>query len=153
MELIAKKPCSFGGKKFFIGDVIPGELVLDPKMQEKRGLLTIVNDSEPVSGVDHGDPSRDSSLIAVVLHAEEGDYPLSLTPEGLQSVVDVLTTKGDAAKAIVEQMTDEHSLILLDATDSRANIRKAAQARAMALNDVAPPTAEEETPEESAGDQ
>lgn len=132
MKLIAKRPCSFGGKKFYIGDEIPGELVQNPATQAKMGVLTIVNDA----------PGR----VAVVLHAEEGDFPLNLTVEGLQNVVDVLTNKGDAAKAIVDQMTDDHALILLDATDSRSNIRKAAQARARVLNP-------EEVPEESAGEQ
>ena len=35
MRLIAQKPCSFGGNKFFIGEEVPTELVTNPKMQEK----------------------------------------------------------------------------------------------------------------------
>lgn len=153
MKLIAQKPCSFGGRKFYIGDEIPAELVMDPKLQEKRGLLTIVNDAPAfTAGVDLGDPAGDCSVIAVVLHTEKGDFPLELTEEGLQSVVDVLTSKGDTAKAIVEQMTEEHALILLNATDSRKNIKEAAEARAMALNSEETPSEEEDT-EESAGEQ
>lgn len=38
MRLIAQKPCSFGGNKFFIGEEIPAELVTNPKMQEKMGV-------------------------------------------------------------------------------------------------------------------
>lgn len=153
MKLIAQKPCSFGGRKFYIGDEIPAELVMDPKLQEKRGLLTIVNDAPAFTvGVDLGDPAGDCSVIAVVLHTEKGDFPLELTEEGLQSVVDVLTSKGDTAKAIVEQMTEEHALILLNATDSRKNIKEAAEARAMALNSEETPSEEEDT-EESAGEQ
>ena len=153
MKLIAQKPCSFGGRKFYIGDEIPAELVMDPKLQEKRGLLTIVNDAPAFTdGVDLGDPAGDCSVIAVVLHTEKGDFPLELTEEGLQSVVDVLTSKGDTAKAIVEQMTEEHALILLNATDSRKNIKEAAEARAMALNSEETHSEEEDT-EESAGEQ
>lgn len=153
MKLIAQKPCSFGGRKFYIGDEIPAELVMDPKLQEKRGLLTIVNDAPAfISDIDFGDPAGDCSVIAVVLHTEKGDFPLELTEEGLQSVVDVLTSKGDTAKAIVEQMTEEHALILLNATDSRKNIKEAAEARAMALNSEETPSEEEDT-EESAGEQ
>ena len=44
MKLIARKACSFGGKKFYIDDEIPAELVLDPRTQEKRDVLTIVHD-------------------------------------------------------------------------------------------------------------
>ena len=54
MRLIAKKPCSFGGRKFFIGDEIPENLVADAVLQEKYGVITIVNDSEEGSGVQSG---------------------------------------------------------------------------------------------------
>ncbi len=149
MKLIAKKPCSFGGKKFYIGDEIPAEYVQNPRSLEKSGVISIVV----------------VATIPVVLHIDGKDYPLNLTSQGLQNVVDVLTTKGEDAKAIVAQMTDEAALILLDATDTRKNIQMAAQARAEALNapaepEEAPPadpeedpTADPEAPEESAGEQ
>lgn len=41
MELIAKKPCSFGGKNFFIDEKIPERLVTDPAAQEKLGVIVI----------------------------------------------------------------------------------------------------------------
>ncbi len=50
MRLIAKKPCSFGGRQFYIGDEIPENLVADGKRQEEYGVITIVKDSEGVSG-------------------------------------------------------------------------------------------------------
>lgn len=43
MKLIATKPCSFGGRQFYIGDEIPMELVADAKAQEKIGVITIIN--------------------------------------------------------------------------------------------------------------
>ena len=50
MRLIAKKPCSFGGRQFYIGDEIPENLVADGKRQEEYGVITIVKDSEGLSG-------------------------------------------------------------------------------------------------------
>lgn len=50
MRLIANKPCSFGGRQFYIGDEIPADLVADAGMQEKLGVITIVKDTEKVSG-------------------------------------------------------------------------------------------------------
>lgn len=41
-KLIAKKPCSFNGKKFFIGNEIPAEYVLNPIAQSKMGVLELV---------------------------------------------------------------------------------------------------------------
>lgn len=49
MRLIAKKPCSFGGKKFFIGDEIAQNLIADFVLQEKLGVINIVKDDEKLS--------------------------------------------------------------------------------------------------------
>ncbi len=146
MKLIAKKPCSFGGERFYIGDEIPVESVLDPVMQEKRGVLAIVNED---AAAPEG-PAADSVVVetmAVVIHAEEGDLPLDLNQEGLQTVLDVLPSNAKDAEKIVSQMTDGDALIFLDIADSRNTVKKAVKARAQALN------TEPETPEESAGDQ
>lgn len=133
MKLIAQRPCSFGGKKFFKGEEIPAEYVMSPKMQEKMGVLVIVN----------GDQSpAPAGAMEVVIHAEEGDLSLNLTKEGLQAFVDVITSKPAEAKPIIEQMTDGDALILLHIADSRKDIKAAAETRAKALS-----------PEESAGEQ
>ena len=53
MKLFAKKPCSFCGKKFFIGDEVPLNYVLDPKAQEKMGVLVVVEgNSESTESTD-----------------------------------------------------------------------------------------------------
>ena len=44
MKLIAKKPCNFAGEEFRIGDEIPAALVLDPVLQEKRGILRLIEE-------------------------------------------------------------------------------------------------------------
>lgn len=54
MRLIANKPCSFGGRKFYIGNEIPENLVADARLQEKMGVITIVNDNMGVSGGQSG---------------------------------------------------------------------------------------------------
>ncbi len=49
MRLIAKKPCSFGGKKFFIGDEIPQNLIVDFVLQEKLGVINIIKNDKKIS--------------------------------------------------------------------------------------------------------
>ena len=160
MKLIAQKPCSFGGKRFYIGEEIPAELILNPHAQAKMGVVAIVNDeaaaTPPVAvGEEYRSPVE---TITVVIRAEEGDLPLNLTAEGLQSVVDVLSGKAADAEPIIAQMTDGDALILLHLSDPRKAIKAAAEARAQAIS------AEEEdtegqgqtgdnNAEESAGDQ
>ncbi len=137
MKLIAKKPCSFGGKQFYIGNEIPVDLVLNPQEQEKMGRLAIVSDAA-VSTPPAETPAENQvpvDTMTVVIHAEKGDLPLSLTAEGLQAVVDVLTSTVDDAEPIINQMVDDDALILLHAADYRKGIKEAAAARAQALTE------------------
>jgi hypothetical protein len=141
MKLIAQKPCSFGGKKFYIGDEIPAELVQNPKAMEKMGRIAIVNSEAETLTVSEAETTH-LEAIQVEIHAKEGDMPLEITKEGLQAVVDVLTGTPKDAEAIIAQMTDGDALILLHITDTRKAVKAAAEDRAKALN-----------AEESAGEQ
>lgn len=143
MKLIAQKPCSFGGKKFYIGDEIPVESVLNPNAQAKLGVLAIVNDDAgTIPPAEPQEIHNEVDTMTVVIHAKEGDLPLNLTREGLQNVVDVLTNKPSEAENVIEKMTDGDALILVHICDSRRAVKEAAETRAKAINT-----------EESAGDQ
>ena len=72
MKLFAKKPCSFNGKKFFIGDEIPADHILDPKAQEKRGVIEVVEgDDSESNGPDEGGPLLPPSPTLDSDHEEE----------------------------------------------------------------------------------
>lgn len=130
MKLIAKRPCSFGGKKFFIGDEIPSEFVLDPKIQEKMGVLVRVD------AQGHPAPVQEEpkETITIRIPVEEGDLTLDVTHDGLQDVFSVLAAKATDAETVIEQMTDGDALILLHLTDSRKTIKTAAEDRANAIS-------------------
>lgn len=138
MKLIAKQPCSFGGKRFYIGDEIPAELVLEPKTQEKYGKLTIVNDEAeaPV------EPGGEVTVVPLVISGRE----MELAPESIQAVMDVLTSNAEEAEKLVKQIDSDDMLFLLHAADSRKTVQAAAKARAQALMEA-------QEGEESAGDQ
>lgn len=134
MKLIAQKPCSFGGKQFFTGNEIPAELVLNPNSQAKMGVLAIVPDDAGTTPSVDVTETCPVETMTVVIHAEEGDMPLNLTAEGLQAVVDVLTSNVEDAEPIVAAMNDGDALILLHLTDTRKTVKTAAEARAQAIN-------------------
>ena len=69
MRLIANKPCSFGGRKFYIGDEIPENLVADARLQEKLGVITIVNDVMVVSGEKPGSLFTQEQVEAMIAEA------------------------------------------------------------------------------------
>lgn len=139
MKLIAKKPCSFGGKQFFIGNEIPADLVLDPKAQEKMGVLVSVAEQEqtqqeqtqadPVSQVEA------MQIVKISVSTDKGPIDLEVSPEGLNEVFAALLGIATTAEEIVSNMTDGDALILLHTTDSRKSIKAAVEARAKALEE------------------
>lgn len=139
MRLIAKKPCSFEGKKFFINDEIPANLVANPKDQEKMGVIAIVGDSEATT------PLPQIGEINIPIHAEEGDLILCVTAEELVVFTDILqipVSKAEDKQKItdmIQNIENEDLLIMLDALDGRKHVKEEAQARAQAINAQAEP--------------
>ena len=135
MKLIARKPCSFGGKKFYIGDEIPVEYVKDPATQEKMGVLVIVEDTDNDGGesaavqpIVISDPT-----LTICVHVNGEDMELEPTDGGIQDIFNVLIGNASQAEAIIGEMTDEDALILLHMADSRKSVKAAAEARAKVL--------------------
>lgn len=134
MKLIAKKPCRFGGKKFYIGEEIPAELVLNPQAQEKMGVLVIV-DGDAECGAQPAVISAPKLIICV--NTDGGNMELEPTAGGLQDIFNVLAAQPAAAKDIINEMTDEDALILLHLSDSRKAVKAAAEERAKSLRESA----------------
>ena len=142
MILIAKKPCSFGGKQFFIGDEIPASYVLDPKAQEAMGVLTIVK-SDAVSGDTGATATCVKPIVladpqmTICVHVDGNEMELEPTDNGLQDIFNVLIGRADDAEAIINEMDDEDALILLHLADGRKTVKALAEARAKALQEEA----------------
>lgn len=136
MKLIAKQPCSFGGKRFYIGDEIPVALVQEPKTQEKYGKLVIVNDEAIPAVMDPAEPGGDATVVHLVIRSKDGDVAMDLKPESIQTVMDVLTSNADEAADLVKQIDSDDILFLLYEADSRKTVQAAAKARAQALNEA-----------------
>lgn len=145
MKLIAKVPCSFGGKKYYIGDEIPVDAVLNPEYQEKLGVLTIIkideNSSEDcdceINPIVIADPT-----FSILVRTKEGEMELEPTDDGMQDIFTVLIGRAEDAAAVINQMDDNDALMLLHLADSRKTVKELAEARAKAL------LAEEEAEEE-----
>lgn len=88
MRLIAKKPCSFGGQKFYIGDEIPKNLVADAKLQEKMGVIAIINDNIGESGGQSGTLFTQEQVEKMVAEAvQEAEEKMGIYSGELQSGV------------------------------------------------------------------
>ena len=134
-KLIAKKPCSFGGERFFIGDEIPVELVKEPKTQEKYGTLAIlegdaVTPAPTVSPVVISDP-----VLTIAVSVDDQTMELEPTDDGLKAIFNALIGDADSAIATINEMTDNDALILIHLAERRTTVKKAAKARAEKLQE------------------
>lgn len=147
MKLIAKKRCSYGGRKFFAGDEIPADIVLNVEREEKLGVISIANDEAGVpeqSGALYSQEQVDEMIQSAVAELKpfdsdndgftvtvkgEGDNvtAVSCSAEDIQSVVDVLQMNADDGAKAVANVKSDSVLILLHALDTRATVKKAAQ--------------------------
>ncbi len=144
MRLIAKKPCRFGGRQFYIGDEIPTDLVADARAQEKMGTITVVDDVEGVSAGESGTfytqeqlekmvaKAVDEAVNNTVLEMEQKQKELQeaagvLQAEGLlYEVTVVIPVKGGAdgdneqqtaVPATPEEIQQVFSIMQMNATD------------------------------------
>lgn len=159
MKLIAKKPCSFGGRKFFIGEEVPIELVADPTVQEKLGVITISNvEDKIVLDLDgtYTQEQVDTIITAAVAEAtarlrgleeefkgtvqigvrgeSDGDNEsvmvISATPEEIQQAFYIMQLNVEEGAKTIAEIEAENVLILLHAADSRKTIKDAAKKQA-----------------------
>lgn len=133
MAYVALKPCCFAGQRFKIGECVPDDLIHPGAVKNlvNMGLIAEQNGTTKTEPTETKDPS-----IIVNFHVEEGDMPLELTADGLQSIFDVLASTADEAVPIVKQMTDGNALFLLNQVDGRKSIKTAAMDRAKEINQV-----------------
>ena len=135
MRLIARRPCSFGGKKYFIGDEVPAEDVINPTVQEDQGTLAIVKDEQGVL-----ETAGDGKVAIPVIRNGEGDIAdmlsIPLTEGEVQHVFAIMQMTADKAAEAMEDVDSEEVLIVLHAADSRSGVKKAAKKRAEQLSSI-----------------
>lgn len=144
MRLTANRPCNYGGKKFFIGDEIPVNLVANAEREEKLGIISIANagvsdnsgtlfTQEQVDGMiadavaNAGKKSGNGEFYVTVKGEGNNATAVSCNEEDIQTVIDILQMSAeDGAKAVADIRSDS-TLILLHALDTRATVKKAAK--------------------------
>lgn len=138
MAFVALKPCRFAGQSFTVGAAVPEELILPGRVDSlvSMGILAAQGSSTaPAANPVADNPTTIPVLIRDVTSAEglKGDVQLDITPEGLQQIFDAMMSNAEKAEAIIKEMTDAQALIILDLSDSRKTIKKAAEERGKEL--------------------
>lgn len=125
MILIAKKPCSFGGRQYYIGDTIPADLVVDPVAQEKMGVLAIGNE-EPIGLIA---AQEGQVLFNIPVLDSEGTRLISATQESISDALRLMQMPVDAAVPEIKGIDSETTLIIMEACDQRKAVKTAAKKR------------------------
>ena len=142
MLYIAQKPCSFGGKKFLIGDTIDEKIILPGAIRRltKAGIIAVAGDVPPVSATLEESVTMVGQVkFETTIHAEEGDLKLEITEEALAIFTEIRqlgTNKTEDKQKISELLQKADSvdaLIFIDAMDGRKFVQEEAQKRAQAL--------------------
>ena len=138
MRLIALKPCSFGGRKYFKGEEIPPEEVINPAVQESQGTLAIIKDEQGMTL----ETAETGKVTIPVIRDGEGDVAdvlsIPLTEGEVQHFFAIMQMTADKAAEAMEEVTSEEVLIVLHAADSRSGVKKAAKKRAEQLSSIEP---------------
>lgn len=135
MRLIAKKPCSFNGQVFYIGDEIPSEFVINPKAQEKLGVIAIAAGGEMYAESPSPDERVGQVEFAVPIKQKDGDETMHFTEEQISKAAEVMQMTTAYAKDAIKEISDEKTLILINACDSRKAIKEATEEAASKLFD------------------
>lgn len=130
MRLFAKTPCSFGGKKYFIGQEIPAGEVIDPEAQQKMGVISIASDDgAPAALIPH---VGEIKFKVPVSNGSETSV-IDLTEAELVQAVGIMQKDVKAAVGEIKEAESESVLIFVNALDSRKSVVDATAKRAEEL--------------------
>lgn len=125
MRIIARQPCSFEGKKFYIGEEIPESYVKDPAAQEKMGVVAI-SDTEPYKA----EILKDKQ-ICIPIRKNGEIMDLDVSEEELRQAAEIMQMNPkEAVTHIHDYVENDTVLILLNALDSRSAVKKETEAKA-----------------------
>ena len=143
MKLVANKPCSLNGKKYFIGEEVPVEEVVDYASLVKMGLLSVIHDAVPEDNLEECVAMVGEVSFSIPIVKGNETIDLDVTEPQLQEAVKTMQmNQKDAVAHIRDTVEDNTVLIFLNAVDSRTAVKKEAETKAKSLGEL----------EESAGD-
>ena len=138
MAYVALKPCNFAGQAFRIGDTIPADLVQPGIAKSLIAMGRIAAADGTATETKPAEPEEPKEItIGIMLKTKDGILHTSQTPDGLQSVFDVLTGNVKEAEATINGISEEDALILIHASDSRKSVKELAANRAAEITQEA----------------
>lgn len=134
MKLVANKPCNLNGKKYFIGEEVPVEEVVDYASLVKMGLLSVIHDAVPEDNLEECVAMVGEVSFSIPIVKGNETIDLDVTEPQMQDAVKTMQMNADVAVAHIRgDIEDDTTLIIINALDSRATVKKAAESKAKNL--------------------
>ena len=134
MKLVANKPCSLNGKKYFIGEEVPVEEVVDYASLVKMGLLSVIHDAVPTNDLEECVAMVGEVSFSIPIVKGDETIDLDVTEPQIQDAVKTIQMNADTAIAHIRGgVEDNTTLIMINALDSRKTVKEAAESKAKAL--------------------
>lgn len=134
MKLVANKPCSLNGKKYFIGEEVPVEEVVDYHSLVKMGLLSVIHDAVPADNLEECVAMVGEVSFSIPIVKGDETIDLDVTEPQIQDAVKTMQMNADTAIAHIRgDVEDNTTLIVINALDSRKTVKEAAESKAKAL--------------------
>lgn len=134
MKLVANKPCSLNGKKYFIGEEVPVEEVVDYASLVKMGLLSVIHDAIPANDLEECVAMVGEVSFSIPIFKGDETIDLDVTEPQIQDAVKTMQMNADTAIAHIRgDVEDNTTLIVINALDSRKTVKEAAESKAKAL--------------------
>ena len=126
----SRLPASLHSTMFLL---IP-EAVTDPVALEKMGVLTVIRDGIPVETLEECVASVGEVFFKIEIVKGDKGFDLDVTEPQLQEAVKTMQMNADVAVAHIRgDIEDDTTLIIINALDSRATVKKAAESKAKNL--------------------
>ena len=134
MKLVANKPCTLSGKKYFIGEEVPVEEVVDYASLVKMGLLSVIHDAVPADNLEECVAMVGEVSFSIPIVKGHETIDLDVTEPQMQDAVKTMQMNADVAIAHIRgDVEDNITLIVINALDSRKTVKEAAESKAKAL--------------------
>ena len=116
MKYIAKKPCNFCGKRYFIGEEIPAEKILDPIAQKMMGVIEVVEGDSS-----NADPEEGGPLLPPSPTLEETDIEEEISEDTEEAEEKTVYTKSKLDRMTKDELLAIADDLGVDATEKTKN--------------------------------
>ncbi len=139
---IALKATTLNGVDYAAGATIPADAVLPSRVPALIRTKTIAKAGDVSEGTVKGTETpqihaKEVEGVNLPIKTEEGVLTLCASREDIVKAVETMQMKAEDAIEAIKAIESEDALIIIDACDSRATVKKAVKARAEALQAAA----------------